>query len=111
MPTTKHLDLDVMSLNANGFNNKQETITELIRDQKIMICCIQESKMFNMHSYKPKDYNVLHLSPCDPQTNTAPHHGLAIIIHKSLRFEWHLPTTKPDTLDAETYCRCLAINL
>ena len=107
----RFLDLEVMSINANGFNNKKESITELIRDEKILICCVQETKMYNLHSYKPDGYNVLHLSPSDPETSMTPYHGLSIIIHKSLRFEWHSPPTKPEIIDRETYCRCLSINL
>ena len=106
-------DLKIISLNINGLNSKIDSLTNLINTKSPDIVCLQETKSNHMNNFKCKNYQKVHLSAMDPETDQTHQSkgGLGFLVKNTLNFEQITPHDKPDNLSLDTFSRLLSIKL
>ena len=100
-----------ISLNINGLNYKIDSLIDLINDLQIDLVLLQETKCTNLNHLRLPDFNLWHVTPFDPESDTMPYHGVATFVRKTIKAERVGAFSKPEDVDVELFNRFLAVEL
>ena len=75
--------LKILQWNINGIRSKREELMQLIKEQGILVGCLQETLLDNKDWKSPRDYNIERSSHIAGEG----HRGVATLIHKSQNYQ------------------------
>ena len=77
-------ELKIIHWNANGFRNHKLEFFQYLVDNKIHIACLNETKLNPNIRISHTDYHIIRLDKVNESISKG---GVAIIVHKSVKFE------------------------